>query len=66
MGLFDKLKGVKAKAADAVDEHEEKIDDAIDKAADFADEKTGGKHTDKIEKAADKAKDAVDKLGDSN
>jgi hypothetical protein len=45
MGFLDRFK---KKAADAAEEHEDKIDDAIDKAADFADEKTGGKHTDKI------------------
>lgn len=66
MGLFDKLKGVRSKAAAAVDEHEEKIDDAIDRAADLVDDKTGGKHAEKIDKAAEKAKDAVEKLGDSN
>jgi ABC-type transporter Mla subunit MlaD len=66
MGLFDKLKGVKSKAADVVEDNEEKIEDAIDKAADFVDDKTGGKHTDKIDKAADAAKSAVEKLADSD
>jgi ABC-type transporter Mla subunit MlaD len=57
MGILDKLKDLaKGKG--------EQIDSAIDKAADFADDKTGGKHTDKIEQAADKAKDVVDKLDD--
>ncbi|RZK75050.1 MAG: antitoxin [Rhodococcus sp. (in: high G+C Gram-positive bacteria)] len=32
---------------------------AIDKAADVADSKTGGKYSDKIDKAADAAKKAV-------
>ena len=59
MGFLDKLRG---KASDAVDEHGDKIADGIDKAADVADEKTGGKHTDKIDAGADKAKDALDKL----
>jgi hypothetical protein len=57
------LDDVKNKAADLVDEHGDKIKDGIDKAADFADDKTGGKHTDKIDSVADKAKDALDKLG---
>jgi ABC-type transporter Mla subunit MlaD len=57
MGILDKLKDLaKGKG--------EQIDSAIDKAADLADDKTGGKHTDKIEQAADKAKDVVDKLDD--
>jgi hypothetical protein len=66
MGLLDKLKGVRSKGAKAVGEHEEKIDDAIDKAADFVDDKTANKHADKVDKAADAAKDAVEKLGDSS
>ena len=57
MGIMDKLK-------DLVKGKGEQIDSAIDKAADLADDKTGGKHTDKIEQAADKAKDVVDKLDD--
>ncbi|MFT4298665.1 MAG: antitoxin [Aeromicrobium sp.] len=70
MSLFDKLKKstpeVKEKVSDLAAEHGDKIDDAIDKAADLADKATGGKHTDKIEGVADKAKDAAGKLaGDS-
>jgi ABC-type transporter Mla subunit MlaD len=57
MGILDKLK-------DLVQGKGDQIDSAIDKAADFADDKTGGEHTDKIEQAADKAKDVVDKLDD--
>ncbi|MGA8256698.1 MAG: antitoxin [Nocardioides sp.] len=59
MGFLDKLKG---KATQAVDQHGDKISDGIDKAADFADKKTGGKHHDKIEKATGKAKTGLDKL----
>ncbi len=65
MGLMDKLKGLTGSASKTVADNEEKIDDAIDKAADFADDKTGGKHTDKIDKAADAAKSAVDKIVDA-
>ena len=61
MGLFDRFK---KKAGKLADEHEEKIDSAIDKGADFVDDKTGGKHTDKIEGAAEKAKDVVEGLQD--
>jgi hypothetical protein len=57
MGILDKLK-------DLARGKGEQIDSAIDKAADFADDKTGGEHTDKIEQAAEKAKDVVDKLDD--
>ena len=55
MGIFDKAK-------DLVGEHEDQVKKGIDKVADIADERTGGKHGEKIESAADKAKDAVDKL----
>ena len=57
MGFMDKIKG-------AVSGNAEKVDKAINKAADFADDKTGGKHADKIDSASKKAKDFVDKLDD--
>lgn len=57
MGLLDKVKGLIGKNAD-------KVEGAIDKAADVADDKTGGKYSDKIDSGADKAKDIVDGLGD--
>ena len=55
MSILDKLKGLLKGKGD-------QIDSAIDKAADVADDKTGGKFSDKIETAADKAKGVVDKL----
>jgi uncharacterized protein YjbJ (UPF0337 family) len=55
MGILDKAKAL-------IGKNEDKVEDAIDKAADFVDDKTDGKHTDKIEGAADKAKDVVEKL----
>ena len=66
MGLLDKVKEVfssnKDKAQDLVGEHGDSMKDGVDKAADFVDDKTGGKHTDKIEGVAEKAKDGIDKL----
>jgi hypothetical protein len=59
MGFLDRLRG---KATKAVDQHGDKIGEGIDKAADAADRKTGGKHADRIDSGADKAKDALDKL----
>jgi len=57
MSILDKLKGLlKGKG--------EQANNAIDKAADFADDKTGGKYTEKIDDVADKAKEVVDKLDD--
>jgi hypothetical protein len=61
MGLFDKLR---KKAEVVAEQHGDKIVDGIDKAADLAEKKTGGKHTDKIETGAEKAKDVVKKLGE--
>lgn len=55
MGFLDKIK-------DTLSGNKDKVDDGIDKAADFADDKTGGKYTDKIDQGAEKAKDVVDKL----
>lgn len=66
MGFLDKLKGLGKKANDLADQHEDKIVDGIDKAADVVDDKTGGKHTDKIDQGADKAKDAVRKMADDD
>ena len=63
MGMFDKFK---KKAADMADEHGDKIEGGIDKAADFADDKTGGKYTDKIEGGTEKAKDLLDGLGEGS
>lgn len=62
MGFMDKLKKAKDQATKAVADNEEKIDGAIDKVADVADDKLKGKHSDKITKAADAAKKGVDKI----
>ena len=55
MGLMDKVSGMlKGKG--------KKVGDAVDKAANVIDDKTGGKYSDKIDSVAEKAKDAADKL----
>jgi hypothetical protein len=59
---FDEIKD---KLTDAVKEHGDKIDAGIDKAADFVDEKTGGKYSEHIDAGVDKAKDALDSLSES-
>jgi hypothetical protein len=56
---MDSIKGLFGK-------HEDKIDDGIDKAADTADDKTGGKYTEHIDTAADKAHDVADDLGNQD
>ena len=50
MGIFDKAK-------DLAGDHADDIDGAVDKAAEAADEKTGGKYSDQVEQGADFAKD---------
>ena len=59
MSLFDKLR---RKGTSAVDEHGDKIGQGVDKAADVADDKTGGRYGEQIDTGADKAKDALDSL----
>lgn len=58
------LNDMVGKAKDAVAGNKDKIEDVVDKAADFADDKTGGKHSDKIDTAADKVKEGLGKLTD--
>jgi len=54
--VFEKLKN---KAKGLAKDHGDKAEGAIDKGADFIDDKTGGEHTDTIEAGADKAKDLL-------
>ncbi|HEX6337878.1 MAG TPA: antitoxin [Jiangellaceae bacterium] len=50
----------KDKISDAVDKHGDKIKKGVDKAADFADEKTGGKYSEHIDKAQEAVADWTD------
>ncbi|MFE1552447.1 antitoxin [Streptomyces sp. NPDC058718] len=67
MGLLDSLKAklapAKDKVADLAQQHGEKIDHGLDKAAKLVDEKTKGKYSDKIQSGTGKAKDALDRIG---
>lgn len=56
MGLMDNVKGLIDKGKQFAEQNPDKINDAIDKAGDLADEKTGGKYADKVDKAQDAAK----------
>ena len=58
-GLLSKFKG---KTETTVDDHGEKIGSEIDKGADVADQKTGGKYSEPIDTGADKSKDTLDSL----
>ena len=53
MGIFDKAK-------DVLGEHNAEADQAVDKVADLADEKTGGQHTEQIDQAAEEVKQRLD------
>lgn len=46
--FFDRVK-------DLADQHDDKVDAALEKVGDVVDEKTGGKHTEHIDKAVDAA-----------
>ena len=56
MGFLDDAKKL-------VDEHDDQVDDAIEKAGDLVDDKTGGKYADKIDKAQDSPQE---KTGDGD
>ena len=59
MGFLDKAKDAAEKA---VDSQGDKIAAGLDKAADLADQKTGGKYSDQIDQGVEKAKDALEGL----
>jgi hypothetical protein len=53
MSIVDKVK-------EMLGGHAEKAKDAVDKAGDMVDDKTGGKYADKVDMAQDKAKDFIE------
>ncbi|MET9210654.1 MULTISPECIES: antitoxin [unclassified Nocardia] len=59
MSLVDTLKGLLGKGKEAAAQNADKINEAVDKAGSFIDDKTGGKYSDKIEKGKDAAKKVV-------
>lgn len=52
MGLFDDIKA-------AADQHEDQVEQAIDKAGDTVDQRTGGVHAQKVDTAQDFLKDRI-------
>ncbi|GAA4016892.1 antitoxin [Streptomyces sp. NBC_01352] len=66
MGLLDNLKTklnpAKDKVSGLAQQHGDKIQHGIDKAAKVVDEKTKGKYSHKIESGTGKAKGAMDRL----
>jgi MT0933-like antitoxin protein len=45
------------KAKDWVEQHDKQVDEALEKAGDVIDQRTGGKHSDQIDKAVDTAQE---------
>ncbi|KOG91427.1 antitoxin [Streptomyces varsoviensis] len=66
MGLLDNLKAklepVKDKAGDLAQQHGDKIEQGLAKAARTVDSKTKGKYSSQIETGTGKAKEALDRL----
>ncbi|GAA2462440.1 MULTISPECIES: antitoxin [Streptomyces] len=66
MGFLDTLKAklapAKDKVSDLAQQHGDKIDHGLDKAAKLVDEKTKGKYSDKIQSGTGKAKEALDRI----
>ncbi|MBD0707719.1 MULTISPECIES: antitoxin [unclassified Streptomyces] len=61
--LKDKIGPAKDKVTELAQQHGDKIDQGLDKAAQLVDEKTKGKYSDQIHTGADKAKEALDRIG---
>ena len=57
MGIFDSAKD---KATEFAQDNPGKLDQGVEKAGDFADDKTGGQHADKIDKGQDFASEKID------
>jgi MT0933-like antitoxin protein len=62
MALTDKFKDLRNKAGDAVLDRKDQIEQAVQKAGDAADKRTGGRYHEQIQKAGDKATSFVDGL----
>ncbi|WP_405661986.1 antitoxin [Streptomyces sp. RK9] len=60
--LKDKLAPAKDKVSGLAQQHGDKIDQGLHKAADVVDRRTKGKYSDKIQAGTGKAKDALDRL----
>ncbi|AQP44603.1 antitoxin [Tessaracoccus flavus] len=59
MGLFDK-------ARDLAAQHEDKIEDGIERGGDFVDDKTGGKYAGQVDQAQDFANNHLDEISGSD
>ncbi|MFD4403187.1 antitoxin [Nocardia sp. NPDC058499] len=59
MSLMDSLKNLAGKGQEAAAKNSDKINQAVDKAGDFVDQKTKGKYSDKIQKGKEAARKVV-------
>jgi hypothetical protein len=62
MGLTDKLKDLTDMAKEAAAEHQDEVNQAVRKAGQLADERTGGRYHDQIAKAGAKAEALLEDL----
>jgi hypothetical protein len=62
MGILDRFRKAKDTAESVAEQHGDKITDGVHKAADFVDDKTGGKYAGTIDKVENVTDDVVDKL----
>ncbi|MFI0235022.1 antitoxin [Streptomyces sp. NPDC016845] len=60
--LRAKLAPAKDKVSELAQQHGDKIDRGLDKAAKAVDDRTKGKYSDKIQQGTGKAKDALDRM----
>ncbi len=51
------MSGFLDKAKDAIDQHDDKVDQGLEKAGDFADQRTGGGHSEQIDRGVDMAQE---------
>ena len=63
MGLGDKIGELAQKAQEMAGKHPDKVEQGIEKAEGYADERTGGKHSDLIDKVGDQLKRRLGEQG---
>ncbi|MFI5715443.1 antitoxin [Nocardia sp. NPDC051750] len=59
MSLMDNLKNLVGKGQEVAAKNSDKINQSVDKAGDFLDQKTKGKYSDKIQKGKEAARKVV-------
>jgi hypothetical protein len=62
MAIGDRLKDLRSKAEEAVVEHKDQINQAVQKAGAVADQRTGGRYREQIQRVGGKATGIIDGL----